>query len=84
MTPGEIQEKDVRIRNVLDVARPYLRQDDGDVELVSWSPDDGIVYIRFLGECANCPLNIMTLQAGIQAMMIIEVPGIHRVMMVRE
>lgn len=84
MTPEEKADRERRIHEVLDVTRPYLQQDGGDVEFVSWSAEDGIVYIRFLGECATCSLNIMTLQAGIQAMMKLEVPGVHRVMMVRE
>ena len=78
----ENEEGEQIIRKVLDEARPSLQQDGGDVEFVSWSREDAIVYIRFLGECASCPLNIMTLQAGIQSMMKIKVPGVERVMMV--
>ena len=83
MNSEEKQQTEQRILGVLEVMRPYLQQDGGDVEFVSWSPEDRIVLIRFLGECAHCSLNIMTLQAGIQAMMHEEIPAVERVNMVR-
>jgi Fe-S cluster biogenesis protein NfuA len=83
MTPDAVAKTEQRILEVLEVVRPYLQQDGGDVEFVSWVPDDHIVSIRFLGACATCSLNIMTLQAGIQAMMKEEIPDVHRVNMVR-
>jgi Fe-S cluster biogenesis protein NfuA len=82
--PGTVHTAtEARIIEVLETMRPYLQQDGGDVEFVSWTPEDRIVLIRFLGECATCSLNIMTLQAGIQAMMREEVPAVERVNMVR-
>ena len=83
MSSDENAPMEQRILDVLAVVRPYLQQDGGDVEFVSWSADERLVHIRFLGECATCSLNIMTLQAGIQAMMKEEIPAVDRVNMVR-
>jgi Fe-S cluster biogenesis protein NfuA len=79
----EPQDTEARIIALLHTMRPYLQQDGGDVEFVSWTPEDRIVLIRFLGACATCSLNIMTLQAGIQAMMRDQIPAVERVNMVR-
>lgn len=69
-TRGKILEK-------LEIVRPFLKEDDGDVEFVSLSPD-GIVEVRFLGECATCSLSIMTLRAGIERVLIPVIPGLTR------
>lgn len=65
----------------LETVRPYLKEDGGDVELVSVSPD-GIVEVRFLGECATCSLSIMTLRAGIERTLMLSCPGVRRIEMV--
>ncbi|MBN1447050.1 MAG: NifU family protein [Bacteroidetes bacterium] len=67
-----------RIRRVLDSVRPYLQEDGGDIELVSVAPD-GIVEVRFLGECAHCSLALMTLRAGVERALMLAEPGIKRV-----
>ncbi|NCS87984.1 MAG: NifU family protein [Ignavibacteria bacterium] len=67
-----------KIIKALNIMRPYLQADDGDVELVEVS-EDGIVKIRFLGECRVCPLNSMTLRAGIERALMRDVPEVKRV-----
>ncbi|GBD86952.1 fe/S biogenesis protein NfuA [bacterium BMS3Abin03] len=66
------------IKKALDSIRPYLQADNGDVELVEVT-DRGIVKVRLLGECENCPLSIMTLRAGIERSLMNKVPGIRRI-----
>ena len=83
MSDSEHSATEARIIEVLETMRSYLQQDGGDVEFVSWTPEDRIVLIRFLGACATCSLNIMTLQAGIQSMMRDQIPAVERVNMVR-
>ena len=64
--------------SVLDSVRPYLKEDDGDVELFKIT-DDGIVEVKLLGACYNCPMSQMTLRAGIERALIKEIPSIKRV-----
>jgi len=66
------------IEKVLEKARPYLRQDGGDVELVSIEKEN-IIKIRLLGSCYGCPMSLMTLRAGIERLLMKEIPGIKRV-----
>ena len=66
------------IKQKLDEIRPFLQEDGGDVEFVSLSPD-GIVEVRFLGECATCSLSIMTLRAGIERVLLTGVSGLVRI-----
>ncbi|MDI6804424.1 MAG: NifU family protein [Bacteroidota bacterium] len=70
-----------RIEEALDFCRPYLRADGGDVEFVNVS-DDGIVNLRYLGVCKNCPLSLLTLRAGIERSVLKNVPEAKRVELV--
>jgi Fe-S cluster biogenesis protein NfuA len=54
-----------RICAVLDLIRPAIQEDGGDVEFVSISAD-GIVQVRFHGACVGCPSSAVTLQMGIE------------------
>ena len=70
----ELYEK---VENFLKNLRPYLQVDGGDVELVEIT-DDNIVKVKLLGACYSCPLNLMTLRAGIERKIMNEVPEIVR------
>ncbi|CUU07494.1 Fe-S cluster biogenesis protein NfuA, 4Fe-4S-binding domain [Candidatus Thermokryptus mobilis] len=67
-----------RVLKALEIARPYLKADGGDVELVEIT-DDNIVKVKLIGACGSCPLSMMTLRAGIERIIIREAPEIRRV-----
>lgn len=68
-----------RVEKALSRARPFLRVDGGDVELVSIDANAGIVEVRLLGACRTCSLAPMTLRAGIERCILHDVPEIRRV-----
>jgi Fe-S cluster biogenesis protein NfuA len=67
-----------RVRRALEIVRPYLQADGGDVELLRVTAD-GVVQIRLTGTCGVCPLSPMTLRAGIERALVAEVPEVKRV-----
>ena len=75
---ANIDEAREIIERTLEGVRPYLQEDGGDIELVSVYAD-GIVEVRFLGECATCSLAIMTLRAGIERALMLALPEIRRI-----
>lgn len=54
-----------RVLRVLDLIRPAIQSDGGDIELLSVE-DTGVVRIRFHGACIGCPSSNMTLKIGIE------------------
>lgn len=66
------------VQKALNNIRPYLQADNGDVELVEVT-EDGIVKVKLLGSCEDCPLSIMTLRAGIERAIMKEVPSVRRI-----
>lgn len=70
----EYTDVEKQIIKVLEVLRPYLQRDGGDVEYVKY--EDGIVYVRMLGACAACAGLDDTLYDGIESVLIEQVPGV--------
>lgn len=66
-----------RIEAALDKVRPALQADGGDVELLDVI--DGIARVRLTGACGGCPMSMMTLKAGIERTVRMEVPEIKAV-----
>jgi Fe-S cluster biogenesis protein NfuA len=62
---------------VLNVIRPYLNNDGGDIEFVRY--DEGVVYVRMLGACAGCMSLDVTLNEGIRDILVENIPGVVEV-----
>ena len=54
-----------QVDEALDEVRPHLKVDGGDVEVVDVT-DDFVVKVKWLGNCENCFMSIMTMKAGIE------------------
>jgi Fe-S cluster biogenesis protein NfuA len=80
MTPTTQQQQPVRerVQSVINLIRPAVQADGGDVELVDVS-SDGVVQIRFHGACNGCPSSTMTLQMGIERNLRERVPEVTQV-----
>ena len=63
---------------VLELIRPSLQADGGDVRLVSVS-DDGVVAVELQGACKGCPMSQMTLANGVERILKQRVEGVTRV-----
>jgi len=54
-----------QVEHVINLIRPSMQADGGDVELVQVT-EEGLVRIRFHGACYGCPSSTLTLQSGIE------------------
>ena len=68
-----------RIEEILDGIRPAVRADGGDIELVSYEPDRGLVEVRMVGACYDCPMSTATLRAGIEQQLRHSLPDVRTV-----
>ncbi len=68
-----------KIEAVIDEIRPAVRTDGGDVEFVGFDPDAGRVELRLTGACHTCPYSMMTLRAGIEHRLRIQLPEVKSV-----
>ena len=74
---GETMETEKKINEVLNKIRPYLQNDGGNVEFKRY--ENGVVYVRLIGACSNCPLADPTLESGIESALINEIPEVIKV-----
>lgn len=71
------EDIELRIRAIIDKVRPLLLNDGGNLEFVEFK--DGIVYVRLLGACEDCPMLDVTLKDGIEELIINEIPEVKEV-----
>ena len=70
------------VKEVLEMIRPALQADGGDVELVEVT-HDGVVKVKLVGACGHCPMSTMTLKMGIEKTLMDKVPGVKEVIQVQ-
>lgn len=70
-----------KVEKALEMIRPYLQSDGGDISLVELT-DDLIVKVKLIGACGSCPYSIQTLKAGVETAVKKEVPEIKEVVAV--
>ena len=63
---------------VLELIRPSLQADGGDVKLVDVDAD-GVVSAELQGACKGCPMSQMTLANGVERILKERVPGVTKV-----
>ncbi len=69
-----------QVQEVLNIIRPNLQADGGDVELVDVK--DGVVSVKLQGACAGCPMSTMTLKRGIERFLKEKLPAVKEVVSV--
>ncbi len=75
MSKEEIFKK---VSDSIEVIRPFLQNDGGDISLVEVT-DDNIVKVKLHGACGSCPYSIMTLKNGVEQAIKRDVPEIKEV-----
>lgn len=74
-TKEEIFEK---VNKSIEVIRPFLQNDGGDISLVEVT-EDLTVKVKLHGACGSCPYSIMTLKNGVEQAVKRDVPEIKEV-----
>ncbi len=68
---------ETQIERVLDKVRPFLNRDGGDVTLLGFK--DGTAYLKMSGACEGCLYAEADITAGVEIILVDEVPGVTRV-----
>ena len=70
-----------KIKFELEKIRPKLIEDGGNIEFINYK--DGILKVRFLGECAHCALSHITLKYAIEKKIKEKIPEVEKVLEVK-
>ena len=67
-----------KVAAVIDLIRPALQADGGDITLVDVA-DDGVITVQLEGACKGCPMSQLTLSNSVERILKERVEGVTRV-----
>ena len=68
---------EVRVAEALELIRPAIQMDGGDIKLESVR--DGTVTVQLTGTCETCPISPVTLRQGVERILRDRVPEVTEV-----
>jgi len=71
-TPIDEEERAARrqqLEELMDLMRPAVQADGGDLVVVDVDYDAGIVEVQLQGACGSCAISGLTLQGGVERLM---------------
>ena len=71
-----------RVLETIDVIRPALQADGGDIVLKEVDEEAGRVTVELVGACGTCPISTTTMKAGIERILRDRVEGVTEVVAV--
>ena len=76
----EVREERMKaLRSVIELIRPVVQQDGGDLALHSADVQTGVVEVRLQGSCSSCAVSSTTLQAGVNRILKDRLPWVTEV-----
>jgi Fe-S cluster biogenesis protein NfuA len=71
-----------RVQSTIEVIRPALQADGGDIVLREVDEDSGKITVELVGACGTCPASTVTMRAGIERILRDRVEGVTEVIAV--
>lgn len=77
-------EFEARVAKIIEIIRPAIQADEGDIFLRKVHADTGIVDVELVGACITCPVSTGTLKDGLERILVERVEGVTEVRHVGE
>lgn len=68
-----------QVEQVIEIIRPAIQADGGDINLLDVDESSGVVTVELTGACVSCPASTITMKAGVGRIMKDRVPGVTAV-----
>jgi Fe-S cluster biogenesis protein NfuA len=69
LTDAERGERLQALTSLIEIMRPAVQSDGGDLVLVSADVETGVVEVMLQGSCSSCAISATTLQAGVDRLL---------------
>lgn len=79
VSEAETEERVRALVDLIELIRPAVQADGGDLMLVSVDTSEGIVEVMLQGACSSCAVSSSTLKAGIERILKDRLPWITEV-----
>lgn len=66
LTDDERAQRLANLNELIDLIRPAVQADGGDLVLLSADVESGVVEVQLQGSCSSCAISSTTLQAGVE------------------
>jgi Fe-S cluster biogenesis protein NfuA len=80
LTDEERSQRHADLMELIEMMRPAVQADGGDLVLVSADVEDGTIEVRLQGACSSCAVSSSTLQAGVERILTERLPWVTSVM----
>lgn len=78
-TSADAESAMAEVEKVITAVRPAVQADKGDIELISFDYETGIVEVELKGACTSCPASSATLKSGVERIMKQRIPSVTEV-----
>lgn len=68
-----------RLNLAIDRIRPAMQMDGGDLHLVEWRAEEGLVRVALSGACVGCSMTQTTMTLGVERVLKSLVPEVRLV-----
>ena len=79
LSDEEKAERLAELTDLIDMVRPIIQQDGGDLVLISADVEAGLVELQLQGACSSCAVSATTLQAGVDRILKDRLPWVTEV-----
>ena len=79
LTDEERRQRLDDLTALIDMIRPAVQQDGGDLLLVEADVEKGLVEVMLQGSCSSCAISTTTLQAGVERILTDRLPWVTEV-----
>jgi Fe-S cluster biogenesis protein NfuA len=66
LTDEERSRRSDDLKALIELMRPSVQSDGGDLELVAFDVEAGTVEVQLQGACSSCAISSATLQGGVE------------------
>jgi Fe-S cluster biogenesis protein NfuA len=83
-TPSELSDAEradrlAKLQGIMDLMRPAVQADGGDLVLVRADVDSGVVEVQLQGACSSCAISSATLSGGVERILRERLPWVTEV-----
>ena len=76
---AERAERLSKLQGIIDLMRPAVQADGGDLVLVRADVDTGVVEVQLQGACSSCAVSSATLSGGVERILRDRLPWVTEV-----
>jgi Fe-S cluster biogenesis protein NfuA len=79
VTDEERAERLAQLNSIIELMRPAVQADGGDLALLSADVVSGVVEVQLQGSCSSCAISASTLQGGVERILHDRLPWVTEV-----